>query len=88
MIKEQVFDIVKWLSENVYNTVFPKRQNMKETTETLESFKSSYDLNSITDPNSLLFIDIETTGFTARISYIISGVPSSGLRRNMKRKRI
>lgn len=70
MIKEQVFDIVKWLSENVYKTVFPKRQNMKETTETLESFKSSYDLNSITDPNSLLFIDIETTGFTARTSYL------------------
>ena len=43
---------------------------MKETTETLESFKSGYDISRITDPGSLLFIDIETTGFTARTSYL------------------
>ena len=43
---------------------------MKETTQTLEEFQSSYDIGKLTDPDSLLFIDIETTGFTARTSYL------------------
>ena len=43
---------------------------MKVQTQTLEDFSLSYDISNITDPSSLLFIDIETTGFTARSSYL------------------
>ena len=43
---------------------------MKTAEQTLEKYKTAYDLGCITDPSKVLFIDIETTGFTARSSYL------------------
>ena len=41
---------------------------MKETTQTFEDFKLDYDISVAADPETVLFLDIETTGFTARSS--------------------
>ncbi len=43
---------------------------MKISEETMENFSISYPLNRIAPIERILFIDIETTGFTARSSYL------------------
>lgn len=43
---------------------------MKISRETLEAFEINYDLTRIAPLEELLFLDIETTGFTARSSYL------------------
>lgn len=43
---------------------------MKISRETLESFEINYDISRLAPVEDLLFIDIETTGFTARSSYL------------------
>lgn len=43
---------------------------MKKFEETLENFKIEYPLENIDALENFLFIDIETTGFTARSSYL------------------
>lgn len=43
---------------------------MKISEETLENFSISYPLEKIGNMEQILFIDIETTGFTARSSYL------------------
>ncbi len=43
---------------------------MKISEETLEPFEVSYPVERLGDPEKLLFLDIETTGFTARSSYL------------------
>lgn len=43
---------------------------MKISRETLEAFEIGYDISRIAPTKELLFLDIETTGFTARSSYL------------------
>ena len=43
---------------------------MKISRETLEQFEIKYDITRLAAPEELLFLDIETTGFTARSSYL------------------
>ncbi|MCR5477625.1 MAG: ribonuclease H-like domain-containing protein [Lachnospiraceae bacterium] len=43
---------------------------MRIEQETLEPFEVSYPVELLADPEKLLFLDIETTGFTARSSYL------------------
>ena len=43
---------------------------MKISRETLEQFEIKYDITRLAQPEELLFLDIETTGFTARSSYL------------------
>ncbi|MGN0400847.1 MAG: ribonuclease H-like domain-containing protein [Acetatifactor sp.] len=43
---------------------------MKIAEETLDNFTISYPLERLASPEQILFIDIETTGFTARSSYL------------------
>lgn len=43
---------------------------MKISEETLENFTVTYPLERLISPEKVLFIDIETTGFTARSSYL------------------
>ncbi|MBQ2803443.1 MAG: ribonuclease H-like domain-containing protein [Lachnospiraceae bacterium] len=43
---------------------------MKISEETLEGFVPSYPIEKIATPEQILFLDIETTGFTARSSYL------------------
>ena len=62
---------------------------MRISEETLENFSISYPLERLAPLERILFIDIETTGFTARSSvlYLIgtasqeSGTRSSGWRK-------
>ncbi len=43
---------------------------MKISENVLENFQISYPIDNITNPEQVLFIDIETTGFTARSSFL------------------
>lgn len=43
---------------------------MRICEETLENFSPSYPLDKLSPPERILFLDIETTGFTARSSYL------------------
>lgn len=43
---------------------------MKTIKTTLSSLKTSYDINSICPMDKILFMDIETTGFVAKTSYL------------------
>ncbi len=43
---------------------------MKVATQTLEEFNPAIELTCVEEPEKALFIDIETTGFTARNSYL------------------
>ncbi|MCR4617208.1 MAG: ribonuclease H-like domain-containing protein [Lachnospiraceae bacterium] len=43
---------------------------MKVSRETLEEFDIEYDITRLAPPEELVFLDIETTGFTARSSYL------------------
>ncbi len=43
---------------------------MKISEETIENFSLSYPLENLAPPERVLFLDIETTGFTARSSYL------------------
>ena len=51
---------------------------MRISEETLENFSISYPLERLAPLERILFIDIETTGFTARSSYLylIGSVPA------------
>ena len=42
---------------------------MKKSEETLEDFAISYPLDKLAPLEQILFLDIETTGFTSRTSY-------------------
>ena len=50
--------------------IFQKEKNMKISKETLEEFEIEYDISRLAPIDELLFLDIETTGFTARSSYL------------------
>ena len=43
---------------------------MKKSEETLENFAISYPLDKLAPLEQILFLDIETTGFTSRTSYL------------------
>ena len=43
---------------------------MKKSEETLEDFAISYPLDKLAPLEQILFLDIETTGFTSRTSYL------------------
>lgn len=43
-----------------------KRSYMKKSEETLEDFAISYPLDKLAPLEQVLFLDIETTGFTSR----------------------
>ena len=43
---------------------------MKISKETLEEFEIEYDISRLAPIDELIFLDIETTGFTARSSYL------------------
>ena len=43
---------------------------MKKSEETLEDFAISYPLDKLAPLEQVLFLDIETTGFTSRTSYL------------------
>ena len=43
---------------------------MKISRETLEEFDIEYDISKLAPPGETVFLDIETTGFTARSSYL------------------
>ena len=45
-----------------------KRSYMKKSEETLEDFAISYPLDKLAPLEQVLFLDIETKGFTARTS--------------------
>ena len=47
-----------------------KRSYMKKSEETLEDFAISYPLDKLAPLEQVLFLDIETTGFTSRTSYL------------------
>ncbi|MFQ8980742.1 MAG: ribonuclease H-like domain-containing protein [Waltera sp.] len=70
---------------------------MKKSEETLEDFAISYPLDKLAPLEQILFLDIETTGFTSRTSYLymiscclpsgsVNGGPSSGWRMTIPRK--
>lgn len=71
---------------------------MKKSEETLEDFAISYPLDKLAPLEQILFLDIETTGFTSRTSYLYmigcatirpaNGGPSSGWRMTIPRKGI
>ena len=43
---------------------------MRISKETIENFRISYPLEKLAPLERILFLDIETTGFTARSSYL------------------
>ena len=66
-----------WLNKNVYSTINLRARhnaqmgiNMKISEETLDNFSVKYPLEKIAPLERILFLDIETTGFTAKSSYL------------------
>lgn len=54
----------------IVSQIFQKEKNMKISKETLEEFEIEYDISRLAPIDELIFLDIETTGFTARSSYL------------------
>ena len=73
-----------------------KRSYMKKSEETLEDFAISYPLDKLAPLEQVLFLDIETTGFTSRTSYLymigcatigpVNGIPYNGWQRITHRR--
>ena len=60
-----------------------KRSYMKKSEETLEDFAISYPLDKLTPLEQVLFLDIETTGFTTGP---VNGIPYNGWQRITHRR--
>ena len=69
---------------------------MRISEETLDNFFISYPLNKLAPLERILFLDIETTGFAAKSSYLYligcayyrggNGIPYNGWRKTMSKR--
>ena len=61
---------------------------MKTIVKDLGSKKPNYPIENLAKLEEILFLDIETTGFTAHTIKRMNGTPSSGLPKIMMKKRL